>query len=138
MRVMSCIVLAASLLTSQTGCKKVVFPDFMTTDEKKFIEAVPCFPEHGKGGIGIINTDLSVATKSTKNELLFNSGVDWIGHNASTPEVVVVFDNKVWTPQSLPHGFDKSKSVVVSFEEYKISYYDYIRKSGGHYGRGSE
>jgi hypothetical protein len=138
MRIMSCIVLAASLLTSQTGCKKVVFPDFMTADEKEFMKAVPCFPEHPKGGIGIINTELSVVTKPTRNELLFDSRENWIGHSASTPEVVIVFDGKVWTSESLPHGFDKSKSVVVSFDENKISFYDYIHKSGGYYGRSNE
>jgi hypothetical protein len=138
MKFLGCLVLAVTLLNSQTGCKKTLFPDFMTADEKKFMEAVPCFPEHPKGGIGIINTELSVVTKSTRNELLFDSRENWIGHSASTPEVVIVFDGKVWTSESLPHGFDKSKSVVVSFDENKISFYNYIRESGGYYGRGNE
>jgi len=138
MKFLFCLVLAVTLLNSQTGCKKSLFPGFMTADEKEFMKAVPCFPEHGKGGIGIINTELSVVTKPAKNELLLDSKEKWTGHSASTPEVVIVFDGKVWTSESLPHGFDKSKSVVVSFEEYKISFYDYIHKSGGYYGRANE
>ena len=132
MKVLSCIVLAAALLTTLISCRKAELPDFVTPKEKLVMATNRCIP---KGGIGIINTDLYVVTKSGKNELQFGFRENWIGGSASTPEMVIVFDGKVWTPQSLPHGFDKSKSVVVFFEEKKISFYDYIRESGGYYER---
>jgi hypothetical protein len=62
----------------------------------------------------------------------------WSGQSSSTPEIVVFYDGKVWPPQSLPQGFDKSKSVVVSFEEKNIRFYDFFHNSGGYYERRTE
>ena len=138
MKVLCCFILAVSLLSTVSGCRKTELPDFMTAEEKNAMETNPCFPRFGKGGVGIINLDLDVATKSDKNEMLFHSRGDWTGQSASTPEVVVVFDGKVWTPRSLPHGFDKNKSIVVSFEKKNIRFYDYVQRSGGYYERDVE
>jgi hypothetical protein len=130
--------MATVVLSTSVGCRRAEFPDFVTAKQKIEMETNPCFPRFGKGGVGIIHTGLYVATKSAKNELLFDSKEDWIGQSASTPEVVVVLDGKVWTPQSLPPGFDKSKSVVVSFEKKKICFYDYVQMNGGYYERDYE
>jgi hypothetical protein len=54
---------------------------------------------------------------------------------ASKPEVVIVFSGKVWEPGHLPKGFDMSKAVIVSFEGYKIRFFDFHRRAGGYYAR---
>jgi hypothetical protein len=138
MKVLSCIVLATALLSTVAGCRKAKLPDFVTADEKNVMETNPCFPRYGKGGIGQIYNNLYVATKSKRNEIGWGEGENskkWIGRKASKPEVVVFFDDNVWSPQSLPHGFDKSKSVVVSFEEKYIRFYDYVHTEGCNYER---
>jgi hypothetical protein len=63
---------------------------------------------------------------------------NWVGRRSSTREVVVFYDDKVWSPQSLPNGFDQRKSVVVSFEEKNIRFYDFVHMSGGYYERQEE
>ncbi|MGP8173972.1 MAG: hypothetical protein ACLP7O_05430 [Terracidiphilus sp.] len=138
MRVLSCIVLATALLTTLTGCRKAELPDFVTAEEKNIMETNLGFPTEGKGGIGVIYDPLYVTTSTKRNEIQWGSGENskkWIGRKASKPEVVVFFEGKVWPPQSLPHGFDKSKSVVFSFEEKKICFYDYVHRQGGYYER---
>lgn len=142
MKVLSCIVLAAALLSTIAGCRKAELPDFVTADEKNIMETNPCFPRFGKGGIGMTyDANPFVGTKSKMNEIGWGSGENsktWLGRKASKPEVVVFFDDKVWPPQSLPHEFDKSKSVVVSFEEKYIRFYDYVHKVGCYYERDPE
>src|ERR1039458_1646018 len=138
MRVLSCIVLATALLTTLSSCRKGGLPDFVTADEKNVMETNQGLPAYGKGGVGIISADLYVNTKSVKNEIMWGYGEnskEWVGRNASKPEVVVFFDGKAWPPQDLPHDFDKSKSVVVSFEEKEICFYDYVHRQGGYYER---
>lgn len=134
MKILGCIVLTATLLISVMGCRRAGLPGFVTADERNAMETNECF---SKGGLGIINTDLYIVTKSesNKNELLLGSDGRWAGQNASIPEVVVVFEGKIWTPQSLPQRFVKNESVVVSFEEKNIRFYDYVRMSGGYYAR---
>ena len=99
----------------------------------------PCFL--AKGGVGSIGTDLYVATKSTQNKIMWGHGENskkWIGRESSKAEVVVFFDGNVWSPQSLPVGFDKSKSLVVSFDKKHIRFYDFSRNWGGYYARVNE
>ena len=88
----------------------------------------------GKGGIGIINKNLYVTLKSDKNQLL-NAGGTWTGLDASKPEVIIVFDKRIWSMQSLPDGFDISKAVLISFENDKIRFFDFSKMSGGFYRR---
>lgn len=138
MKVLSCIVLATGLLSTAVGCRKAELPDYVTTEEKNVMETNTCFPVMGKGGVGIIGTDLFVTTSTKRNEIQWGFGENskkWIGRRASKPEVVVFFDGKVWPPQSLPPGFNKSNSVVVSFDKKKICFYDYVHHQGGYYER---
>ncbi|MFY9853980.1 MAG: hypothetical protein WAK26_08905 [Terracidiphilus sp.] len=135
MKVLYCFALVTVLLGSVVACRRAELPDFVTADEKKDMETNPCFPTEGKGGIGVIYAPLYVTTSTKRNELRFGSGEKWIGRRASTPEVVVFFDGQVWPPQSLPHGFDKSKSVVFFFEDNNIRFYDYVHHQGGYYER---
>jgi len=73
--------------------------------------------------------------KSNKNELLLNTGGKWAGQGAATPEVAIFFDDKVWSLEGLPNGFDLSKAVIVSFEGEKIRFFDFGKLSGGYYKR---
>jgi hypothetical protein len=138
MRVLSSIVLATALLCTVVGCRKAELPDFVTANEKTAMETNPCWPLEGKGGVGVIYDPLYVYTSTKRNGLTWDSGKNakvCMGRNARKSEVVVFYDDKIWPPQSLPHGFDKSKSVVVSFEEKKICFYDYVHREGGYYDR---
>jgi hypothetical protein len=143
MRVLSCIVLATSLLSTVVGCRKAELPDFVTANEKNVMQTQWLW---SKGGMGIIaspndadrDAAIYVATRSTKNEIEWGYGENskkWIGRKASKPEIVVFFDDKVWPSQSLPHNFDKNKSVVISFEEKYIRVYDFIHMEGGYFER---
>jgi hypothetical protein len=142
MRVLSCVVLATALLYTVVGCWKTNLPDFVTAKQKIDMETKEYW---SKGGVGLLlgpnDGNLFVATKSTLNEMMWgyeeHSG-KWSGQSSSTPEVVVFYEGKVWSAQSLPPGFDKNKSVVVSFEEKSIRFYDFTRMSGGYYKRHNE
>jgi hypothetical protein len=123
------------------SCQKADLPHFVTFKEKWIMKTHSCFPFiHGKGSIGIISNSLYVVTKSARNEILWNRGASgkWMGRDSSTSEVVVFFDGKVWSPESLPQGFDKSKSVVVSFKKKHIRFYDFVHNWGGYYERDIE
>jgi len=138
MKVLSWIVLAIVLVCTVVGCRKAELPNFVTAEEKNTMETFQLLPRYGKGGVGVIYDPLYVFTRTKRNEIVWRSGDDpreWIGQKASKPEVVVFFDDKVWSPQSLPNDFDKSKSVVFFFEEKKICIYDYVHREGGYYER---
>jgi hypothetical protein len=100
--------------------------------DKNMFATNECF---AKGGIGIINANLYIDLKSAKNELVLNAGKKWSGQDAPTPEVVIFFDNRVWSPQVLPNGFDISKAIVVSFEGSRVRFFDFGTMSGGYYKR---
>lgn len=94
------------------------------------------------GGIGMVNKHLYIVVKSGKterNELVVKPTEDteerWYGKNVTKAEVVVVYEGKVWSAQTLPDGFDLSKAVVVSFESDKIRFFDFQVMSGGYYER---
>jgi hypothetical protein len=91
-----------------------------------------------KGGIGIIRENLYIALNSPKNELVLNAGNRWVGMDASKAEVVIFFDSRIWSPQSLPDRFDLSDAVVVSFESSKVRFFDFRSMSGGYYKRPRE
>ena len=95
-----------------------------------------------KGGLGILmspnDANLFAVTKSSTNEIEWGSGESsrsWIGQDSSIPEVAVFYEGKVWPLQFLPHDFNKNKSVIVSFEKKRISFYDFVHSSGGYYER---
>jgi hypothetical protein len=91
-----------------------------------------CF---AKGGIGIVNEGLYIVVKSGENELRLSAGDRWTGQSSSTPEVVIFFEGRIWSPQVLPDGFDLSKAIVVSFEASKVRFFDFGKMSGGYYRR---
>lgn len=91
-----------------------------------------------KGGIGIIDKDLYIVVKSAKddkNALILSDGNKWAGLQAGTPEVVIFYENKILSPQALPSQFDLSNSVVISFENNKIRFFDFRAMEGGYYRR---
>jgi hypothetical protein len=143
MRVLSCIVLATALLSAIVGCRKAELPDFVTAEEKNAMQAQRLW---SKGGMGITASPndedrdgaIYVATRSTRNVIEWRSGEkskEWIGRKASTPEVVVFFDDKIWPSHSLPHNFDKNKSFIFSFDEKYIRVYDFFHRQGGYFVR---
>jgi len=91
-----------------------------------------------KGGIGIITSDVYIDLKSANNELRFGGGERWTGSSATTPEVAIVFRKRVLSPAALPHDFDMSKAIVVSFEGFRVRFFDFARMSGGYYRRSNK
>ena len=88
-----------------------------------------------KGGIGIINVDLYVSLNSTKNELILKEGQRWSGERVGTPELVIVFGDRVWHQNDLPRNFDLSRAVVVSFETDSVKFAELGSMAGGYYQR---
>jgi hypothetical protein len=72
--------------------------------------------------VGIIRENLYIDLKSENHALILNDGQRWNSTIAPKPEVVILFDNKVWSPQALPEPFDLSDAVVVSFEATKVRF----------------
>jgi len=129
MKIVSSILLAAALSSAQ-GFTQANKPNVAT--QPLSYSSNECF---AKGGIGVIRTDLYVDVKSGRNELVLGAGKRWIGHGATAPQVIVFFQQKIWSPQALPDGFDLSKAVVVSFESDKVRFFDFDNMSGGYYRR---
>ena len=88
-----------------------------------------------KGGIGIVKPSLYIDVKSAKNELRLKEGRRWTGKNVPAEEVVFFFADEVWSAQSLPQGFDISRTIVISFETDKIRFFDFSKLSGSFYRR---
>jgi hypothetical protein len=89
-----------------------------------------------KGGIGIIRADhLYIDLNPDKNTLLLSGDDRWSGLDATVPEVVIFFEDKVWSQHDLPKGFDLSEAVVVSFEPDKVRFFDFSKMTGGYYAR---
>jgi|SRR5215831_16897684 len=84
-----------------------------------------------KGGLGIVTAHLYIDVISAKNELVLDDGVRWVGQDSHASQVVFFFENKVWT--SVPPGFDLGKSVLVSFENDVVRFFDFAQMSGGYY-----
>jgi len=87
-----------------------------------------------KGGFGPVWAPLYIKVHSNKNEIWIDR-YTWTGKDASVPEVVVVYEDKVWSPGSLPAGFDPKQSVVVSFEREEVRFFDFRRGEGCYYER---
>jgi hypothetical protein len=91
---------------------------------------------YSKGGFGKANPNVFIFVKSAKNELRLRNGehVDrWTGKDAGTREVVIVFNNRVWSPSDVPTGFDLSNATVVSFEGEIVRFFDFGTMTGGYY-----
>lgn len=132
MRIIAHIVLAliASILcTNQGFSQKAKERDVVS--EKMFVKN----QYFAKGSIGIIDRNLYIVVKSNNNELVLNDGKRWIGGNADIPEVVIFYDGRIWSRQSLPESFDLSKTVVISFETDKVRFFDFRQMDGGYYKR---
>src|SRR5258708_23182030 len=114
-KIISCIALAVAVACTQ-GCGQESNRAGSVKDQN-MLATNECF---SKGGLGIVNTKLHIDLKSAQNELLLIGLDRWVGQDATTPEVAIVFENRVWSPQSLPEGFDMSKAIVVSFEGSKV------------------
>jgi len=123
------VVIALALFCSQGGTQ-VAKPN-KAKDRNMFADN-QCL---AKGGIGILEGDLYVFLKSNQNKLLLPDGTSWTGKDPSTSEVVIFFDNKVWSPPALPTEFDISKAIVISFERAKVRFFNFSKMSGGYYVR---
>jgi hypothetical protein len=88
-----------------------------------------------KGGIGIINTTLYVDLKSGSNELILNEGRRWIGLPTQETQIVFVSGQKVISGMSISSGFKLEDSVVISFENGRVSFFDFKKGTGGFYVR---
>jgi hypothetical protein len=98
--------------------------------------------ELSKGGIGMVNKNLYIVVKSTRNdrnELIVKPTEEteerWKGQSATKTEVAIVYEGRVWSSEAIPDGFDLSKAVVVSFEGSKIRFFDFQKMAGGYYER---
>ena len=132
MKVKTCIVLAVAasalciLATGQSAGKRDAAGD------ARMFATNRCY---GKAGLGIIDERLYIRLWSAKNELRYGVKETWHGLDASKPEIAIAFDGKIWSPQTLPDGFDLSKAVVISFEGSRARFFDFRRMSGGYYER---
>jgi hypothetical protein len=130
MRLFTFTVVAATLLSVQ-GCGQVPDSDH-SRKEKDVLRWDQCL---SKGGFGVIREGLYIDVDSAKNELRLNGRNTWTGKDAGTKEVVFFFEDRIWSPQSLPNRFDLSKSVVISFEGKLIRFFEFDKLSGGYYKR---
>ena len=88
-----------------------------------------------KGGMGIVAKGFVVVLKSTRNELLLPDGKSWTGRAAGERECVFVLRGKVFPAGQLPKDFRLEKSVVISFEDEKVTFFEFSSLSGGFYKR---
>jgi hypothetical protein len=88
-----------------------------------------------KGGIGLIDTSLSIITISPANELLIAGGIHWQGESASVPQLVVVRNDSVILESSVTEETDFSNAIAVSFESDTIRFFDAKHWTGGYYVR---
>jgi hypothetical protein len=130
MRIIPCIIMTVALSGVQ-GAGQVADSTDRAKDKNMFATN-ECF---AKGGIGIVDKELYVVLKSARNELLLGGGNPWTGATVPTAEMVIVFDGKVLAPEKLPRMFDLSRSVVVSFENDKVRFFDFRKLTGGYYKR---
>src|ERR1035438_2495154 len=102
MRMTILTILAGTILSVQ-GCGQSSSPP----DSRKENNMWPPGLNLSKGGIGLVTQGhLYIVVKSTRNELRLKDGNIWTGKSAGTREVVIVFEDRVWSPQDLPNAFD--------------------------------
>lgn len=131
------LLVALVMLTTLLGTAVSTGQDPQDNEKRRVMFADNQF--FSKGGIGIITKDLYIDLRSSKNELRMPAGKEWTGKDSSIPELVFVFDGRVWAPDVAPGtGFDLSKSIVISFETDKVRFFDFAKESGGYYRRPNE
>jgi len=117
-------------------------------DKNKIIQYIELDKDGGfqrgwsKGGLGIVNTNLYIVTRSTTNdanELLLaptdKTEVSWKGESVTKTQVVIFYEKQIWSKENLPAGFNLGKSIVISFERGKVRFFDFQEMSGGYYDR---
>lgn len=88
-----------------------------------------------KGGIGIVNTHLYIDLNSAENELILDDGKRWAGQSHAKEEVVYFFENRIWSNNDVPQGFNLGKAIVISFEGDNVRFFDFGSMFGGYYRR---
>ncbi len=88
-----------------------------------------------KGGIGIVHLDLYIDLGSKANELILANGNRWKGANSGEAQVLFVLDGEVIAEPTAKKDFKLERSVVVSFEQDKVSFFDFGAGTGGYYER---
>jgi hypothetical protein len=130
MKLVSALTLIITLLTAAAGVRGV-----SQQQAKSGGRTISTSEYMAKGGIGIVNTHLYVDLKSVKNELILDGGNRWAEQPREKEEVVVFFENRVWSKDDVPQGFDLSKAIIVSFEGNIVRFFDFGKMSGGYYRR---
>ena len=137
MRIVTCTVLA--VLAVGLSCARPVSQNAIGPAAQGKNDMFSSHMFYGKGRIGTINDHLYVIVESDSNELIMQPAwggeVRWKGRNATTEEVVICYEGKVWPSLVLPNGFDLSKAVVVSFEGKKVRFFDFDSSLGGYFER---
>jgi len=87
-----------------------------------------------KGGLGVIYNRYYIQIKSETNSILIN-GKEWRGLAKSEKEIVFIFKDVVLKSDALPLDFELSKSILVSFEGRRISFFDFNTFRCGNYFR---
>lgn len=136
MRIITCIVLAA--LAVPLFAARGINQGAESHGAAKESDMFATNEFFAKGGIGIISNNLYIVVKSAKNELVLSAGEKWVGLEASRPEVVIFFEGKICSLQAMPHGFDLSTAIVISFEGNKVRFFDFHKMSGGYYKRSGQ
>jgi len=129
-RIISSIVLVITLSCNQ-GISQVINDQDNRKEKKMTIKDW----EFSKGGLGLIRDHIYVRVKSEKNEIRWNQTEKWVGQSNQKSEVVIFYENQVWSAQNLPDGFDLSKAILISFEHDKVRFHDFVKGRGAYFER---
>lgn len=92
-----------------------------------------CVP---KAGTALVSGDVYIALNREMNTLwLGEHHLEWVGAEKKTKQAVLVFHEKVMDQNNLPKDFELSGSILISFEENKVSFFDFSSFQGGYYLR---
>lgn len=101
---------------------------------KLFAELMQAMPSFSKGGVGLINNDLYVITKESKNKVIIGKN-EWIGNNYNEQQLIVTDDSKVLSVINLGPNFKNRKLHFILFKPDVIFFYDWDKFQGGFYKR---
>jgi hypothetical protein len=88
-----------------------------------------------KGKVGVVADEVYVALNSERNTLLIGNNREWTGRPSHEKQVVMAFEGAIVDPSALPSEFALEKSVVVSFENEKVYFWNASEKRLGFYRR---